>query len=340
MKERTNRRGRFRGKPARIAPAAAVVLMAVLLMTVCLLAGCKKGVALIADGKVEKGYTLPQIMVVAMTEKNRYEEVCTTQIWEVEVQEGEEKESFSSLLTEQIRSFMEEMKIMNLLAQEKGVDLTSEERSDMEQAAEEYYKNLTAEDIRYMEVTKEDVQTVFEDYRLADKLVGELTGDVSLEVSDSEAKVISIQQARTEDGQAAKLLAENASAEGADFQKCASDAGISVTARQLGRAEESRQFEDAAFALTAGQVSGVIEEDGAFYVLKCVSDYDEAATLERKERIYEERKMKAFTEIYDEFKDGVNLAYSDDAWEKLDFSEDGIAENADFFELYHKYTQQ
>lgn len=310
----------------------------VLASAACLLSGCKKGVALMADGKVEKGYSLPQIMVIAMTEKNRYEDVCTEQIWDVKVQEGEE--TFKTLLTEQLQSFMEEMKIMNLLAQEKQISLTSEERADMEQAAEEYYQALTASDIEYMGVTKEDVQTVFEDYRLASKLVDELTGDVSLEVSDSEAKVITIQQAVTENRDTAEALAVSASAEGADFQKSASDAGLSVTTRQLGRAEESKDFEDAAFALVSGQVSGVIESDGSYYVLKCVSDYDEAATVERKARIYQERKWKAFTEIYDGFKSGINLTYSGDPWKKLDFTEQEVAENADFFAIYKKYTQQ
>lgn len=304
----------------------------------CLLSGCKKGVALMADGKVEKGYSLSQIMVIAMTEKNRYEEICTDQIWDVKVQEGEE--TFSTLLTEQLQSFMEEMKIMNLLAQEKQISLTSEERADMEQAAEEYYRALTAADIEYMGVTKEDVQTVFEDYRLASKLVDELTGDVSLEVSDSEAKVITVQQAVTEDRAAAEALAASASAEGADFQKSASDAGLSVTTRQLGRAEESKGFEDAAFALTTGQVSGVIESEGSYYVLKCVSDYDEAATTERKARIFQERKWKAFTEIYDGFKAGINLTYSGEPWKKLDLTKNDVAEGADFFAIYKKFTQQ
>lgn len=44
-----------------------------------------------AGRKSEKGYSLPEIMVIAMTEQNRYEEICTDQIWNVEIaEEGEE----------------------------------------------------------------------------------------------------------------------------------------------------------------------------------------------------------------------------------------------------------
>lgn len=318
-------------RQGRMKAAAALVLSAGLILS-----GCSKGA--MNDGKTQRGYSLPEIMIIAMAEKNLYEEVCTDQIWEAPV--PDENADFGAYLTAQIRSFMEEMKIMNLLAEEKGVTLTSEERADMAEAAEEYYANLTRKDISYMGVKKEDVQTVYEDYCLANKLVEELTKDVNLEVSDSEAKVITIMQAATDDQGTAQGLYEAVSQENADFQKCAESAGLSVTTRQLGREEESREFEDAAFALAAGQVSGVVADGSTFYVLKCVNDYDEEATTARKAIIFNERKKNAFREIYDDFKKDVNLSYSGDPWKKLDLSEKAHAENADFFGIYKKYTEQ
>ena len=68
-----------------------------------------------------------------------------------------------------------------------------------------------------------------------------------------------------------------------NFEKCASDAGLSATTRQLGRKEESQEFEDAAFALSAGQVSQVIESNGTYYVIKCISDYDVRGYSGKKE---------------------------------------------------------
>lgn len=300
------------------------------------LSGCNKGTTV--DGKAQKGYSKPEIMIVAMAEKNLYEEVCTNQIWEVSVP-GEDRD-FASYLTEQIRSFMEEMKIMNLLAQERNISLTSEERSDMSKAAKEYYGSLTKEDIAYMGLTEEDVRTVYEDYCLANKLVEELTKNVNLEVSDSEAKVISIRQVEFDSSQAAESFLQAASQENADFDKCAEEAGVTVTVRQLGREEESQAFEDAAFSLVTDQISGVLSDGGTFFVLKCVSDYDEEATLDRKNTIYEERKRKAFREIYDEYKASVNLAYSGDPFKELDLKNGEYAKGADFFKIYQSYEQK
>lgn len=97
--------------------------MPVLLLALCLLflAGCGQGASLPAGRKSEKGYSLPEIMVIAMTEQNRYEEICTDQIWNVEI--AEEGENFASYLTGQIKNFMEELKIMNLLAQDRNMSL-------------------------------------------------------------------------------------------------------------------------------------------------------------------------------------------------------------------------
>lgn len=327
-----------RNKKRKTVRCAALLTSAVLL-TLAALTGCKRGVELMSEGKAEKGYTLPQIMVVATTEKNHYEAVCGPQIWNAQVQAGDGKESFSVLLTDQIKSFMEQMKIMTFLAKDKKVALTPEEHSSLEKAAGEYYQALSKADIASMGVSQQDVQTVFEDYRLADKLVDVLTGDVLLEVSDNEAKVITIEEVKTDQKTKADQVAQAAKQEGADFQKCASDAGLTTRTRQLGRAEESKAYEDAAFSLTTGQVSGVIETDGAYYVLKCVNDYDEKATAARKEKIYQERRWKAFTKVYDKFKPKISLTYSGDPWKSLDLSKETAAKNADFFAIYKKYTK-
>lgn len=299
------------------------------------LGGCSKGAAVV--GKNQQGYSLPEIMVIAMAEKNRYEEVCTDQIWGVKV--SEEDSDFASYLTDQIRSFMEEMKIMCLLAAEKNVVLSPEESAAMADAANEYYGKLTKKDISHMKVSKENVVKVFEDYCLANKLVEELTKDVNLEVSDSEAKVIAITQAKADSREAADAILLAASQEKADFTRCAENAGAAVSTRQLGRAEESKVFEDAAFSLQAGEMSAVIEDGASFYILKCEDDYDEEATKIRKETIFKERKRKAFEEIYVGFKKDISLSYAGEPWENLELTGEAFAQDADFFEIYGMYEK-
>lgn len=307
------------------------------LVLLCGLTGCSRDAASLSDGKRnEKGYSTPQIMMIATTEKNRYEALCTDQIWKV--QTGNDGESFEEYLTGQIQGFMEEMRVMNLLAKEREVDLTPQELTAMTEAAEEYYGALTGDDIERMELTREEVQELYEDYCVAEKLVTELTGGMDLEVSDSEARMVVVKEVRAEDAQTAEALRTAALAEGADFEACAAEAGLPVTERAFGRKEETPEYEEAAFSLVAGEVSQVLKKDGAWYVLQCVSDYDREATAARKELIYEERRQRAFREIYDGYRQEIKISYSGDPFEELGLSTGGCAEEADFFEIYRKYA--
>lgn len=72
------------------------------------------------------GFPDAQTMLIITTEANRYRTVYTDQIWQVQV--GEE-ESFQFYLLGQIRTFLKEVKTMNLLADERGIQLTGEERN-------------------------------------------------------------------------------------------------------------------------------------------------------------------------------------------------------------------
>lgn len=310
--------------------------LAAVFLSACL-SGCKAALPVPGDGQNVEGYSRADIMVIATTEKNRYEAVCTDQIWQVSLEER--GETFDDYLTGQIRCFMDELKVMNLLAEEREVALTAEERAAMAEASQVYYERLTDADISYMGVTRESVKSLFEDYRLAEKLVEDVTAGIDLEVSDSEAKMISIQQAKCADFQEAQAFAARVSEENADFEACALEADLPVTARRLGHGEETPVFEEAAFALAGGQTSGPIESEGSFYVLKCVSDYDEEATDARKKLIFEERKRRAFQAIYDSFRETVALSYPENVWEELSLGEGSYGAGADFFEIYREYAK-
>ena len=206
---------------------AACALLAGLALSLGLLTGCgSDGSTIVVGKKNEKGYSRAEVMVIAMTEKKRYEEVCTDQIWGVSV--GEKGDDFETYLKKQIRSFMDELKIMNLLAADRGISLTSEERAAMDRAAAEYFGRLPQSAIDSMGVTEADVQHIYEDYGLAEKLAGQLTDNVALEVSDSEAKVIHVSQIKTSDESEADAFQRAASQEDADFQSCAEEAGLTV----------------------------------------------------------------------------------------------------------------
>ena len=207
----------------------------------------------------------------------------------------------------------------------------------MSQLSQEYFQGLTAEDVAYMGITQEDVQTMYSDYCLANKAVAELTKDMDLEVSDSEAKVIDIQQIEVADEETADTVLALTQEEGADFARIAGEYSInSQIDRQLARGEADAALEEGAFALQEGQVSGVISCGQTFYIVKCVSDYNEAATQERKAALELLKKERGFKGIYDEFAADHVVTFGEDFWDGVDFSGDGCTTTS-FFELYREY---
>ena len=55
--------------------------------------------------------------------------------------------------------------------------------------------------------------------------------------------------------------------------------------------------EEAAFALKTGEISNIIEASDGYYIIYCVDDYNEDATLEKKEEVIDERQSEKFIEL-------------------------------------------
>lgn len=302
---------------------------------IALLSGCKADIPLVSETSTTKAYTLPQSMVILATERNQYQRIYTSQIWGVDLPDGQ---TFETYLVDQVKEFLQEMKMMNLLARNKGVTLTSAEKEEVRKASEEYFDSLTADDISYMGATEEDVRTMYGEYYLSNKVVDELTKDMNLEISDSEAKVIVVEQIVLSDGTEAGDVLLKAGAEGADFSALAREYSEDGTIeRQVGRGENPGPYEDAAFSLSAGQISQVVEDKGKYYIIRCVNDYDEDATQERKSGLYRKRKKEVFDQIYSQFKNENPVTFSSEIWKDVKFSKDDRTTTTNFFEIYKKY---
>lgn len=297
------------------------------------LGGCAKEVPSISENLEPVIYTQSQMMVIAITERNKYEQVFTDKIWDAVMENGD---TFEDYLLDQVKVFLENMKTMTLLAKDKGIVLSSGEQDRVKRLAKNYYSELTREEIEYLGISEEDVLILYQDYYTANKVVEELTKGMDLEVSDSEAKVISIKQIKTEDREKAETAYRKLQ-EGNEFSNVSREVtGVSPEERQIARGEESKAFESEAFALATGEVSSVVESEGFFYIIQCINDYDMEATKERKVQIYKERKNWAFQQIYGQFEMENRISISDEAWSEISFQEGDEVVTANFFSLYQE----
>lgn len=284
------------------------------------------------------GFPDAQAMLIITTEANRYRTVYTAQIWQVQV--GEE-ESFQLYLLEQIRTFLKEVKTMNLLADERGIQLTGQEKEQLRQLSSEFYQSLTEADRECIGASEEDVYAMYEAYHRANRLVDEVTKNVDLEISDSEARVMKIQELCLETEESAQEAFQQLSEEGTNFSSVARAIREEGYKEQsVGRGERSAAYETAVFSLEDGQLSQPFADGDSWYLVKCVDSYDEDATLERKERLALQRKNQAFRRIYDTFAGEHPVEIQGSIWENVDLTEMGQSTTVDFFERYQEYMSQ
>lgn len=284
------------------------------------------------------GFPDAQAMLIITTEANRYRTVYTDQIWQVQV--GEE-ESFQLYLLEQIRTFLKEVKTMNLLADERGIQLTGQEKEQLRQLSSEFYQSLTEADRECIGASEEDVYAMYEAYHRANRLVDEVTKNVDLEISDSEARVMKVQELCLETEESAQAAFHQLSEEGTNFSSVARairEEGYKE--ESVERGERSAAYETAVFSLEDGQLSQPFADGDSWYLVKCVDSYDEDATLERKERLALQRKNQAFRRIYDTFAGEHPVEIQGSIWENVDLTEMGQSTTVDFFERYQEYMSQ
>ena len=310
---------------------AAVVLTAVI---VC---GCGVKETLLSGRKSEREYGKAETMVIVTTERLRYEELYTDKIWDVAVDES--GTTFEETLVNQIHDFLKELKTMSRMADEENVTLSGKERELVKQAAAQYMENLKNAGDSF-EISRDVAESLYEDYWKAEKLVETLTENVNLEVSDSEAKVITVDEIVLSDKDQADETLKKVRTEGTDFMTVAKEVSEDQEIeKKISRGMRSEEYEQAAYALASGEISDVIGADGKYYILRCVSDYDEAATKIRKEEMVREKKNEAFYETYSEYAAKVHLAKDDSLWKNLSIT-DGEKTSADFFEIFETVCKE
>ena len=107
-----------------------------------LFSGCgRKAGGEVQREAVEAPWTKGQLMTVAATERNRYQNVYTEQIWSAASGTGDL--DFEAQLMNQIQEFFTEMTLVCAMAEEEQLELTAQETDAIGQLSREYFAQLT-----------------------------------------------------------------------------------------------------------------------------------------------------------------------------------------------------
>lgn len=273
----------------------------------------------LAKLKEDRIYTF-EAQILMSDARIQYEKMFGAGIWDEQIKGT----TFEAYVKDQIRVKLLRVCCMNVLAKERGVVLGREEKDAVKNAAVSFYDGLEDDIRKQLDVTQESLENMFTEFAIAEKLYRDLTSLMDIEVSSDDARVIKIQYivsdsreeidkayAQIQEGNSFFTVAKQYNA-GGEYEY------------ELRRGEMDQAFEEAAYELTTGTTSGIVEADGKFYIIRCTSDNDKAKTEANKTAILEQKQLEMFNKDFEEYEAKLFIEWNDKRWEELRLSQTEI----------------
>lgn len=296
---------------------------------------------------------IPEVNVYMRTTQDQYESVFGSQIMDKEI----DGDTLGNQLKDTILARLAQIKVMNLLAEDRGIELSAAEIELSQEAADVYISQLSDAEISDMQINRDIVASMYGEYALANKIYENVTKDVNPEISDDEARTITVKHILIKDydqdlngsrldvsdaerfkrrAKIRKVL--DAIKGGEDFDEMAAlYSDDEQVVYSFGKGTMPEAFEKAAFNLDNDELSDIVETEYGFHIIKCVSTFDKVETDANKEKIVQERKNEAFNEVYSSFVEGLYSNLNEDLWNTLDFSSNPDVTTTNFFDVYNEY---
>ena len=295
--------------------------------------------------------TLPEVMVYLTNTQDQYESVYGEEIWKTHLDGVTLEESIKETVLAQLA----QIKTMNLLAQQHGVSLEDGEREKAREAAGIYFGSLNETEREAMQVNEEIIEQLYGELALANKVYEFIIKDINPEISDDEARTITVQhiffKTCSRDGTGEKIeyseeekenvrsrareVLNLAREEGSDFEQLILTYSEDETGtRSFGKGEMEPEFEEAAFNLETGEISGLVQTGEGYHIIKCVSTFNREETDANKVKIVEKRRKEVFGQEYEAFVSSLTRNLNTELWQRVSFIRDSDVKTADFFEIY------
>ncbi|MDR2888729.1 MAG: peptidylprolyl isomerase [Lachnospiraceae bacterium] len=301
----------------------------------------------------EMSCTLPEVRVYLTNVQNQYESVYGEQIWSVDF----DGVTLENNVKEMVLAQIAQIKTMNLLGEKYDITLEEEEKAQVAQAADSYFASLNETERSVMNVTEDTITTLYAEYALADKVYQYIIKDINPEISDDEARTITVQhiliktyalngsgekveytEASRQDAYQRALDIRDQLAQGEDFEKLSMLYNEDEqTLYSFGKGEMEEAFENAAFMLETDEISEIVETSYGYHIIKCINTFNREETDANKIKIVEERRGEVFGQEYNAFVATLTKHLNDLLWEQVVFIHNEDVTTKDFFDVYRRY---
>lgn len=299
--------------------------------------------------------TRQEAMIYLTTFYNQYIDIYGEEIW---------NHDFGGVTLEEhvketVLSKLVQIKLMNLMAKERKITPSAEEKEALEEAAGSYLSKISEALAEKENINADTVTKVFEEYALANRVYETIIGSAETEISDDEARTVTVKEIylknwKLENGEQEPLSQEELLKtletakdlvrriqEGEDFTSLAQQfSEEKQIEKSYGRNQTEQVFEETVFSLDEGEVSHVIETGDGYHIVQCISTMDEEATRKNKTLLAEQRKQEAFSEAYEQTAQSMYSEFREEAWKEIMLDSDLYRTEADFFKIYKEACEQ
>ncbi|MBU5478679.1 peptidyl-prolyl cis-trans isomerase [Eubacterium sp. MSJ-13] len=287
----------------------------------------------------ETGVKYEEVLNYSYLLKNQYEGSFGKALWSYKI---DDDTTIGDKAKKEIVSMITQLKIIGENAAKQGITLDGDEKDQALQDAEKLVKDASSKDRKKYALNIQNVQGLFEDNILANKMFYVATDAADTNVTDDEAKQIKIQylelitKGTDKNGRKINMsvsdkaktftrikgmLKEAKKAESfSDYAEANTDSSVSEATIGKDTKLLDKEAIDAAFSLKKGKMSNIIGGQTGYYIIYCVDDNDEDATYAKKEEIINERQTKMFKEKYSEWLSGAKVDISNKFWEVFTIS--------------------
>ena len=298
----------------------------------------------------EESCYLPEMMLYLTTVQNQYELVYGEEIWN----ESKDGVPLKDKVKDMVLAKVAQIKVMNLMAKSYGLSLTDEELNEVSAVALDFYASLNETERTLIGVSEEDVYNIYCEYALADKVYDYVIRDINPEISDDEARTITVEQILIKtyatDNQG-KIVEYSDHMKQEAFEQAAYIRDLAVSGEEsfealaakynegdevtynFGRGQMAASFEDAAFSLDKDEISDIVETEYGYHLIKCISDFDLEKTQDNKVQILKERKGEVFNETYNEFVKGLTKTLNEKLFDSIEMIHDKDVKTSTFFDV-------
>lgn len=265
-------------------------------------------------------------------------------MWSKEVEDGV---TYEESTKESLLELLENMYLLEAHAAEYEVELSEEELSKIEKAADKFVEDNVLEDKAIVSGDKEYVQRVLELLTIQSKMEAPMKEGVDQEVSDEEAAQKSMEYVlfsysnTDEEGNTVNLTDEEKTElqetaqkfvdkikedKSTDLKAAAEAAGYELqTATFDGESTNpSADVVAAADALKEGELTDLIVTDYGCYVAKVTSMLDREATDAKKKEIIDEREQKQYDDLLETWRKDTEITVDKKVWNKISFEKQGV----------------